>query len=128
MHSREFVLPPVLAVLAWAYLNFSVRADTHIYAGASSTNQNGKLAFSNALLFDAAQTNFALPQVLRTNGLNAGHYRGDALTFTGLPGTPANGGPVPGHAAFGSLLAMQVATVKGPPGGSFAFWEGDGES
>src|SRR6185295_7256922 len=38
------------------------------------------------------------------------------------------GGPVAGHAAFGLRLAVQVVSVQGPPGGSFAFWEGDGES
>lgn len=124
----KFNQPSALAVLAWAFASFSLRADTHIYGGALSTNQNGKLFFSNGPLFDATRTNFALPQVLRTNGLNVGHYRGDALTFSALPGMPINGGPVPGHAALGSLLAIQVASVKGPPGGSFAFWEGDGES
>jgi hypothetical protein len=125
---RKFVLRWAVQALAWALTSFSLHADTHIYGGAFSTNLNGKLFFSNGPLFDATRTNFALPQVLRTNGLNAGHYRGDALTFSALPGTVVNGGPVPGHAAFGSLLAIQVATVKGPPGGSFAFWEGDGES
>jgi hypothetical protein len=65
---------------------------------------------------------------LRTNGLNAGYYRGDVLTFTALAATVPNGGPIPGHAAFGSRLAVQVVSVQGPPGGSFAFWEGDGES
>jgi hypothetical protein len=115
-----------LLVLTWAV--FPLKADTHIYVGALGTNQNDKLNFSNGLLFDASKTNFALPQILRTNGLNAGHYRGDTLTLTALPGTEPNGGPIPGHAAFGSRLAVQVASVKGPPGGSFAFWDGDGES
>src|SRR5205085_8776513 len=67
-------------------------------------------------------------QILRTNGLNAGHYRGDVLTFSALAGTEVNGGPIPGHAAFGSKLAIQVVSADGPAGGSFAFWEGDGES
>ena len=50
------------------------------------------------------------------------------LSFTSLAGTIPNGGPIPGHAGFGSRLAVQVVSVAGPPGGSFAFWEGDGES
>jgi hypothetical protein len=104
------------------------RADTHIYAGALGTNQNDQCRFSNGSLFDAALSSYALPQILRTNGLNAGYYRGDALTFSALAATPANGGPIPGCAAFGSRLAVQVVSVEGPPGGSFAFWEGDGES
>src|SRR6476659_5294204 len=98
------------------------RADTHIFAGALGTNQGDKLYFSNGPLFDATKTNFSFPQILRTNGLNAGYYRGEALTFSALAGTEINGGPIPTHAAFGSRLAVQVTSVDGPPGGSFAFW------
>jgi hypothetical protein len=108
------------------------RADTHIYAGATSsiigTNQNDKLFFSNGSAFDATLTSYSFPQILRTNGLNAGHYRGDLVTFTALAATPPNGGPIPGSAALGAQLAIQMVSVAGPPGGSFAFWEGDGES
>jgi hypothetical protein len=103
-------------------------ADTHIYAGALGTNQNDKLFFSNGSLFDATLSSTSLPQILRTNGLNAGYYRGDTLTFSALAGTLPNGGPVAGHAALGAQLALQVVSVAGPPGGSFAFWEGDGEN
>lgn len=103
-------------------------ADTHIYAGALGTVQGDKLSFSNASLFDATQGGAPLPQVLRTNGLNKGYYRGDALTFSALAATSENGGPAAGHAAFGARLAVQVVSVDGPEGGSFAFWEGDGES
>jgi hypothetical protein len=104
------------------------QADTHIYVGALGTNQNDKLYFSNGGLFDACQSSYSFPQILRTNGLNKGHYRGDVVSFTALAGTPLNGGPVTGHAAFGSRLALQVVSVEGPAGGGFAFWEGDGES
>jgi hypothetical protein len=104
------------------------RADTHIYEGALGTNQNDKCQFSNGALFDATLSSYSFPQVLRTNGLNAGNYRGDALTFSALAATPPNGGPIPGCAAFGAQLAVQVVNVAGPPGGSFGFWEGDGES
>jgi hypothetical protein len=104
------------------------RADTHIFAGAFGTNQNDKLRFSNGSSFDATLSSFSFPQVLRTNGLNTGHHRGDVITFTGLAALPENGGPIVGHAAFGSRLAVQVVSVAGPAGGSFTFWEGDGES
>jgi len=103
-------------------------ADTHIFAGAQGTNQNDRLEFSNGSLFDATLSSYSFPQVLRTNGLNAGYYRGDVITFTALAGTIPNGGPIPGHAAFGSRLAVQITSVQGPAGGSFGFWEGDGES
>lgn len=104
------------------------RADTHIYAGALGTNQNDKLYFSNGGAFDAELTSYSFPQVLRTNGPNAGYYRGDVLTLSALAATIPNGGPIPGSAALGAQLAVQVVSVTGPPGGSFAFWEGDGES
>ncbi len=119
---------PALVMAGLAACVLSVQADTHIFAGALGTNQNDKLYFSNGPLFDATKTNFSFPQILRTNGLNAGYYRGDALTFTALAGTEANGGPIPTHAAFGSRLAVQVVSVDGPTGGSFQFWEGDGDN
>lgn len=124
---RVFQLP-VLVVLGFGAGLLPSRADTHIHAGALGTNLNDRLHFSNGSAFDAAQTSYSFPQILRTNGLNAGYYRGDVLTFDALAGTPPNGGPIPGHAAFGSRLAVQVVSVSGPPGGRFAFWEGDGES
>lgn len=117
-----------LLVMGLCAFALPARADTHIFAGALGTNQNDKLYFSNGVLFDATQSTFFFPQVLRTNGFNAGYYRGDALTFAALAATIPNGGPIPGHAAFGSRLAVQVVSVTGPPGGGFAFWEGDGES
>jgi len=118
----------ILLMLGCGMATFPSRADTHIYGGAVGTNQNDKLLFSNGALYDATLSSVALPQILRTNGLNKGHYRGDVLTFSGLAATVINGGPIPNHAAFGSQLAVQVVSVAGPPGGSFAFWEGDGES
>ena len=117
-----------LVALGLSAFVLSASADTHIFAGALGTNQSDKLNFSNGALFDATLSSFLFPQTLRTNGLNAGHYRGDVVTFSALPATPINGGPIPGCAAFGSWLAVQVVSVDGPAGGSFAFWEGDGES
>lgn len=108
------------------FFTLSGRADTHIYGGAAGTNQNDKCIFSNGYLFEANV--YAFPQILRTNGLNAGNYRGDTLTFSALANTVINGGPISNAAAFGAELAIQVVSVDGPPGGSFAFWEGDGES
>jgi hypothetical protein len=127
--NRLHVLPAlVLVLLGLGACSLPSRADTHIYAGALGTNQNDACYFSNGSQFDATLSGYALPQILRTNGLNAGYYRGDALTFSALAATPRNGGPIPGCAASGARLAVQVVSVDGPPGGSFAFWEGDGES
>ena len=125
---RRFGFDLILAVLGLGTLTLPSRADTHIYAGALGTNQNDKCYFSNGGGYDATLSSYALPQILHTNGLNAGYFRGDALTFSALAATPVNGGPVVGCAAFGSRLAVQVVSVAGPSGGSFAFWEGDGES
>jgi len=125
---KELALKFACMLLGWGVFMLPSRADTHIYAGAVGTNQNDQLQFSNGTLFDATQTSYSFPQILRTNGLNAGHYRGDVLTFSALAGTIPNGGPIPGSAALGARLAIQVVSVAGPPGGSLAFWEGDGES
>lgn len=118
----------IIVVLGWGASLLPGRADTHIYAGAVGTNQNDKLHFSNGSAFDAGLSSYSFPQVFRTNGLNTGHHRGDVITFTSLAALPENGGPISGHAAFGAQLMVQVVSVEGPPGGSFAFWEGDGES
>lgn len=123
----------LVPVLAGALLGLGAFAlpsfgDTHIYLGAVGTNQNDKLNFSNGAAFDANLGTYSFPQILRTNGLNAGYHRGDVLTFAALAATLPNGGPITGHAAFGSRLAVQVVSVAGPPGGIFAFWEGDGEN
>ena len=124
----NFVPVSVVALLGLGAFALPSLGDTHLYAGALGTNQNDKLFFSNGGQFDASFSSFALPQILRTNGLNAGYYRGDTLTFSSLAGTIPNGGPISGSAALGARLAVQVVNVTGPSGGSFAFWEGDGES
>jgi len=105
----------------------TLRADTHIYAGASTNAGDNRLAFTVANLFDVA-SGYRHPMVLRTNGLNAGHYRGDVLTFTALSATDIGTGQLPGRALLGARLAVQVVQVDGPAGGFFEFWEGDGEN
>ncbi len=125
---NRLVIQSAFVVLGLGVLALPGRADTHLYGGALGTNQNDKLFFSNGSGFDATLGSYSFPQVLRTNGLNAGYYRGEVISFTSLAALPENGGPIPGHAAFGAQLAVQVVSVEGPAGGSFAFWEGDGES
>ncbi len=125
---NRLVIQSAFVVLGLGVLALPGRADTHIFGGALGTNQNDKLFFSNGSAFDATLSSYSFPQVLRTNGLNAGYYRGEVISLTSLAALPENGGPIPGHAAFGAQLAIQVVSVQGPAGGSFAFWEGDGES
>ena len=127
LKSRIFAVV-CLVMLGYSAWPLPAHADIHIYAGAAGTNQNDKLYFSNGSAFDAGKSTFAFPQILRTNGLNTGYYRGEVgqITFASLAGTIDNGGPIPGSAALGAQLAVQVVSVSGPTGGSFQFWEGTG--
>ncbi|MFZ9856684.1 MAG: hypothetical protein ACO3I0_16350, partial [Limisphaerales bacterium] len=103
------------------------RADTHIFAGAVGTNVLDPLLFTNGHLFDTS-SGYRFPMVLRDQGLNAGNFRGDVLTFTALSSTDLGTGQLLGRALLGSRLAVEVVEVYGPEGGSFDFWEGDGEN
>ena len=113
--------------LLLATVQLQVRADTHIFAGASGTNLNDALVFTVASFYDT-QSGYKLPMALRTTGLNKGYYRGDVLTFTALSATDEGTGQVHGRALLGSRLAVELVSVSGPSGGSVAFWEGDGEN
>lgn len=115
----------VLASLGVA--SADLHADTHIYAGAAGLKPGDPLVFTVAHLFDA-RSGYLLPMVRRTNGLNAGYYRGDTLTFTALAATDLGTGQLEGRALLGSRLAVQVVSVDGPADGSIAYWEGDGEN
>jgi hypothetical protein len=125
---KESLFKFACVILGMGAFILPCHADTHIYVGALGTNQNDKLQFNNGALFDATLSDYSFPQILRTNGLNAGYYRGDVLTFSALPATILNGGPIPGSAALGARLAVEVVSVAGPPEANFSFWEGDGES
>ena len=105
----------------------SLRADTHIYVGSAGLNPGDPLAITVASLFDT-NSGYRLPMLLRTNGLNAGYHRGDALTFTALSATDLGTGQLAGRALLGSRLAMQLVSVEGPEGGEVQFWEGDGDN
>ena len=102
-------------------------SDTHIYAGAVGTNVHDALLFTTGPLYDT-QSGYRFPMVMRDRGLNAGYFRGDVLTFTALSSTDLGTGQLPGRALLGSRLAVEVVEVLGPVGGSFDFWEGDGEN
>jgi hypothetical protein len=105
----------------------SVQSDTHIYAGAKGIQVGDPLAFTVAALFDT-NSGYKLPLVFRTNGLNAGFYRGDTVTFTVLAATDLGTGQLSGRALLGSRLAVELVQVDGPAGGAVQFWEGDGEN
>ncbi|MSU20188.1 MAG: hypothetical protein EXS30_02190 [Pedosphaera sp.] len=93
----------------------------HLNAGAVGTKQSDKLVFDNAGDF---LTNSAYVKTLTfTNGgTYAGYYQGN-ITLTALAATPPFGGPAPNAPALGSVIRAQLASVDGPPGGSFGFWD-----
>lgn len=133
MKSTNFLRAHLFLLAAWATLwSGSLSADTHIIGRAVGTNQNDKLLVYNAEFYDI-NSGYKMAQAYRTNGLNAGYFRGDVLTFTCdsaediNPNTGRPTGQLLGRALFGSFVAVQVVSVDGPPGGSFAFWAEDGE-
>jgi len=109
--------------LAWLLATcWSLRAQhAHLNAGAVSTNQDGRLFFANG--GDFASDSGYVKTLTHTNGGNyAGYFQGN-ITLTALPTTAANAGPDPEASAPGSFLQAQLASVSGPAGGSFSFWE-----
>ncbi len=123
---RLWAFQTILLILLYWPLG-SAQADTHIFAGAVGTNVQDALQFTTGHLYDT-QSGYRFPMVLRDRGLNAGYFRGDVLTFTALSSTDLGTGQLVGRALLGSRLAVEVVEVLGPEGGSFDFWEGDGEN
>lgn len=97
----------------------------HLNAGAIDSAAGKALYFPNGFNF-VTNSGYFLPLKKETNGPYAGHHQG-SLTLTALPATGDNGGPAFGHAAFGAHIEAVVVSVDGPPGGSFGFWDSDGE-
>ncbi len=56
-----------------------------------------------------------------------GYYYNCLQVFNALPATEDNGGPADGAAAPGTVIQMQLLSVEGPAGASFAFWEGNSD-
>ena len=101
---------------------------THIAAGAASTNANTPLQFSSG--YSAATVYHLL--VKPVGQRYGGYYSLDEQTRTTFPndyfsfialsdGQAQPDGPL--HAATGSELWMEIASVTGPPGAHFAFWD-----
>ncbi len=98
-------------------------ADTHLNAGAVGQSQGDRLVFSNGADF-AASSGYTRELTFSETGDYAGYYAGN-ITFTVLPTTLDNGGPVPGAPAPGSFIMAGIQSVDGPAGGAFAFWDDD---
>lgn len=53
----------------------------------------------------------------------AGYFYDAKQTFGAVAATPANGGPVPGAAAPGTVIGLKLLGIAGPAGATFAFWD-----
>jgi hypothetical protein len=113
----------LLAVLVLALVGESAVAQDHghLNIGATGTNQNDQLLFDNGGIFETAYG--YIKTLTYTNAFRYADYHQGNITLTGLAATPAHLGPVPNAPALGSQLFVQLASVDGPPGGEFAFWE-----
>jgi hypothetical protein len=93
----------------------------HLEAGALGTEQGDALYFVNS---DELGISSGYVMTLRwaEEGRYAGYFQG-GLTLTVLPATANAGGPDPHAPAPGSFIQAGIASVHGPPGGEFGFWE-----
>lgn len=92
-----------------------------VQAGAVNTNAGSKLAFVNAAALSSG-TGFVQPLIHgafdnRIPATNR-YYFTTNLLFTALSGTNATG-----KAATGANLVCEIASVQGPVGAAFHFWE-----
>ena len=111
----------LLAGLAFVSLLPNIIAQHfHINAGAVSQTAGSPLSFINGAQFS---TNSGFFVYLAPKQVGApGPFQG-TVTFTALPSTPLNGGPVAGHALPGASLALQWVAANGPVGGILGFLE-----
>lgn len=115
------------AVIAgWAMSVTAVGQHLHLNAGAVNSLAGNPLYFPNGFNF-ITNSGYFLPLKFETNGPYAGYHHHGSLTLTALAGTGDNGGPAFGHAAFGARIEAEVVQVDGPAGGSFGFWDSNGE-
>jgi len=93
----------------------------HLNIGAAGTNQNDELTFDNGRDF-ASSADYVKTLDFAATGAYAGYFQGN-ITFTVLAATPVHLGPVPNAPALGSWMFAQLASVDGPSGGAFGFWD-----
>jgi hypothetical protein len=119
------LLPPVLLAVLLSPAAPLLAQHAHLNAGAVGSTAGTPLSFANGDLF-VTNSGYFLPLKAATNGPYAGFYQG-SLTLTALPATGDNGGPTFAHAAPGAHLEAEIASLSGPTGGAFGFWDSDGE-
>jgi hypothetical protein len=102
-------------------INARAQDHGHLQIGALSTNQGAPLYFYNGPDF-ATNSLYVKTLTFTNSGRYAGYYQGN-ITLTVQAATGDYGGPEPDAPALGSYIRARIVSVKGPPGGAFAFWE-----
>jgi hypothetical protein len=93
----------------------------HLRIAARGTNQGAQLYFYNGADF-ASTFGYVKTLTFTNGGRYADYYQGN-VTLTVQASTANFGGPEPDAPALGSYIRATIVSVKGPAGGSFAFWE-----
>jgi hypothetical protein len=108
----------------------------HVYGGLIDTDGNTGLGLGDALSFVNNSTGAVVTgesqglqsMIFVTVGSQSGLFYADGITFTGLSnGLNWTGAAYrtasPFAATSGSLLQLQIASVTGPTGATFSFWD-----
>jgi hypothetical protein len=93
----------------------------HLNVGAAGKNQNDPLVFDGSEIFETT-SGYVKTLIYTNSGRYAGYYQGN-ITLTGLSATTGHPAYATNAAAPGSWLFAELASLDGPPGGQFAFWE-----
>ncbi|MEP6662784.1 MAG: hypothetical protein ABJC04_03870 [Verrucomicrobiota bacterium] len=93
----------------------------HFYVGATGKDQGAQLVITNAGDF-ITNSDYVLTLTYTNGGVYAGYFNGN-ITYEALAATNALGDPTIGGPALGSWIHGQIASVDGPAGGVFSFWD-----
>jgi hypothetical protein len=93
----------------------------HLNVGAAGKNQGDPLNFNNGMDFIAA-SGYVKTLDYSASGKYSNYFNG-SITLTAMHSVNGLGEPVPGSAAPGSLIEVQLIQVAGPSGGKFALWD-----
>lgn len=98
----------------------------HLNAGAAGQQQDDPLILVNGGDF-AADSGYVKSLDWSDTGRYANTYNG-SIAFTAFHSFDTNGVPLPNGPAAGSFIRAEILSVTGPAGGSFSFWENDGNA
>lgn len=115
--------PSVLSVSVFlaSLIHLTAQDHDHLNIGALGTNQGDALVFDASYLF-ATNGGYVNTLTYTNSGRFAGRYVGN-LTTTALAATPGHPAYAINAPALGSQLFVELASVSGPAGGTFSFWE-----